>query len=154
MELILLNLKLLGELHHVADLSITARLAAQAAGVRSRSTRSSAATPSAPRPASTPRRSSRPRKGHAWLADRIYSGVPAGMFGREQEIEIGFMSGASNVNYWLKKRGFEADPGLARFLLEEAKRSSEVLTEAEVWASVRRWEATHGRSIPDLRFAG
>ena len=46
-------------------------------------------------------------KGDAWLADRIYSGVPAGMFGRKQEICIGFMSGASNVNYWLKERGIE-----------------------------------------------
>ena len=38
------------------------------------------------------------KKGDAWLADRIYSGVPAGEFGREQEIEIGHMSGESNVD--------------------------------------------------------
>jgi isopropylmalate/homocitrate/citramalate synthase len=44
-------------------------------------------------------------KGDAWLADRIYSGVPAGMFGRKQEICIGYMSGASNVSYWLRTRG-------------------------------------------------
>src|SRR4249920_3975742 len=50
------------------------------------------------------------KKGHAWLADRIYSGVPAGMFGKEQEIEIGFMSGESNVVYWLQKRKIEATP--------------------------------------------
>jgi 2-isopropylmalate synthase len=47
------------------------------------------------------------RKGDAWLADRIYSGVPAAMFGKEQEIEIGHYSGESNVIYWLKKRGYE-----------------------------------------------
>src|SRR5439155_15467359 len=35
-------------------------------------------------------------KGDEWLADRVYSGVPAGMFGREQEICIGYMSGAWN----------------------------------------------------------
>src|SRR6185369_5276409 len=44
------------------------------------------------------------KRGHAFLADRIYSGVPAAQFGREQEIEIGFMSGESNVVYWLQKR--------------------------------------------------
>src|SRR5512143_497294 len=49
------------------------------------------------------------QKGDAWLADRIYSGVPAGMFGRKQEILIGFMSGASNVNYYLRARGIEPD---------------------------------------------
>ena len=46
-------------------------------------------------------------KGDAWLADRIYSGVPAGMFGRKQEICVGYMSGASNVNYWLRQRRIE-----------------------------------------------
>src|SRR6185436_8250881 len=41
------------------------------------------------------------RKGDAWLADRVYSGVPAGEFGREQRIRIGPMSGRSNVIWWL-----------------------------------------------------
>jgi hypothetical protein len=49
-------------------------------------------------------------KGDAWLADRIYSGVPAGMFGRQQEICIGFMSGISNVTYWLKRRSHTTLP--------------------------------------------
>ncbi len=52
------------------------------------------------------------QKGDAWLADRIYSGVPAGMFGRKQEIGIGFMSGASNVHYWLRERGIEPSEDL------------------------------------------
>src|SRR5580658_6997042 len=51
-------------------------------------------------------------KGDTWLADRIYSGVPAGMFGRKQEICIGFMSGASNVTYWLNERGIEPNEAL------------------------------------------
>ena len=51
------------------------------------------------------------QKGDAWLADRVYSGVPAGMFGRHQEIGIGFMSGASNVGYWLRQRGIEPQRG-------------------------------------------
>ena len=53
-------------------------------------------------------------KGDAWLADRIYSGVPAGMFGRKQEICIGFMSGASNVNYWLRAARHRADDDARR----------------------------------------
>src|SRR5579859_1370390 len=47
------------------------------------------------------------QKDDVWLADRVYSGVPAGMFGRHQEICIGFMSGASNVGFWLRQRGIE-----------------------------------------------
>ncbi len=83
------------------------------------------------------------RKGNGYLADRIYSSVPAGMFGREQEIEIGCMSGLSNVRYWLQRRGIEPDAGLCDALLEAAKSSSAVLTEAEVWAFVRRWQMTN-----------
>ena len=41
------------------------------------------------------------KKGSEWLADRVYSGVPAGMFGLEQIIEVGPMCGLSNVIYWL-----------------------------------------------------
>jgi 2-isopropylmalate synthase len=42
------------------------------------------------------------RRGDNWLADRVYSGVPAGEFDKEQVIEIGHMSGMSNVRYWLE----------------------------------------------------
>ena len=76
-------------------------------------------------------------KGDAWLADRIYSGVPAGMFGRTQEIGIGFMSGASNVTYWLKQRGIEPDKGVVDAVLAAAKKSHHILTEDEVMAVVR-----------------
>jgi 2-isopropylmalate synthase len=76
-------------------------------------------------------------KGDAWLADRIYSGVPAGMFGRTQEIGIGFMSGASNVTYWLKQRGIEPSKGLVDAVLAVAKKSHHILTEDEVMAVVR-----------------
>ena len=58
------------------------------------------------------------QKGDEWLADRVYSGVPAGMFGRHQEIGIGFMSGASNVNYWLRERGIEPSEGLVQSILQ------------------------------------
>jgi 2-isopropylmalate synthase len=79
-------------------------------------------------------------KGDAWLADRIYSGVPAGMFGRAQEIGIGFMSGASNVTYWLKQRGIEPTKGVVEAVLAKAKKSHHILTEDEVMAVVRGGE--------------
>ena len=72
------------------------------------------------------------KKGDAWLADRIYSGVPAGMFGREQEIEIGHYSGESNVVYWLSQRGFDPEPELVKGLLGAAKRGNRVLTNEEI----------------------
>jgi len=76
-------------------------------------------------------------KGDAWLADRIYSGVPAGMFGRRQEIEIGPMAGLSNVRFWLREHGYdESDEALARRILEHAKRQDHTLTEGEVVALI------------------
>ncbi len=77
-------------------------------------------------------------KGDAWLADRIYSGVPAGMFGRKQEICIGFMSGASNVNYWLTERGIQPNERLVAEILKAAKLEDHILTDAEVMAVVER----------------
>ena len=77
-------------------------------------------------------------KGDTWLADRIYSGVPAGMFGRAQEICIGFMSGASNVNYWLARRNIPADETLVAEILKAAKSLDRIMTEEEVLAVVKR----------------
>lgn len=77
-------------------------------------------------------------KGDTWLADRIYSGVPAGMFGRAQEICIGFMSGASNVNYWLAQRSIPADETLVAEILKAAKALDHIMTEEEVLAVVKR----------------
>ena len=78
------------------------------------------------------------QKGDAWLADRVYSGVPAGMFGRHQEIGIGFMSGASNVNYWLRQRKIEPSEDLVAAILEAAKATSHILRDEEVLAVVKR----------------
>jgi 2-isopropylmalate synthase len=72
------------------------------------------------------------RKGDAWLADRVYSGVPAGLVGRRQEIEIGHMSGRSNVVYWLESRGIQAEDALVDRIFDHAKRSDHTLTEAEI----------------------
>ena len=81
------------------------------------------------------------KKGHAWLADRIYSGVPAGRFGREQEIEIGHYSGESNVVYWLRKRGIEPAPDLVSAVFAAAKRGNRVLTDDEIHQIVKEHRA-------------
>ncbi len=77
------------------------------------------------------------RKGDKWLADRIYSGVPAGEFGKEQQIEIGPMSGLSNVKHWLARHEVPADEPLAKEILARAKSYSRTLTESEVAQIVR-----------------
>jgi 2-isopropylmalate synthase len=77
-------------------------------------------------------------KGDTWLADRIYSGVPAGMFGRKQEICIGFMSGASNVNYWLSERGIPSDEVLVREILSAAKGQATIMTDEQVMSVIKR----------------
>jgi 2-isopropylmalate synthase len=87
-------------------------------------------------------------KGDAWLADRIYSGVPAGLFGRRQEIEISPMSGISNVRYWLRAHGFDAeDEGLSEYVFAAAKKSDHTLSKAEVEALCAEYHArTHSAS--------
>src|SRR6267154_1770571 len=49
------------------------------------------------------------KKGHNWLADRVYSSVPAEEFGFEQRIEISPVSGLSNVKYWLERHGYDPE---------------------------------------------
>ncbi len=73
-------------------------------------------------------------KGDEWLADRIYSGVPAELVGCRQIIEIGPMSGESNVSYWLQERGYPKAPELVRAIFDHAKSSESVLSEDEVLA--------------------
>ncbi len=72
------------------------------------------------------------KKGDKWLADRIYSGVPATEFGREQVVRVGPMSGRSNVIYWLEKRGIPATDALVDRIFQAAKASNRMLEDAEV----------------------
>lgn len=72
------------------------------------------------------------RKGDQRLADIVYSGVPAGEFGLEQVIEIGPMSGKSNVIYWLEKRGIEPSETLVNRIYDRAKAAHGVLEEREI----------------------
>lgn len=78
------------------------------------------------------------KRGHDLLANLVYSGVPAHFVGRRQEIEIGPMSGGSNVVHYLGTRGLPTSPEIISAVLEQAKRSDHVLTESEVTAIVDR----------------
>jgi 2-isopropylmalate synthase len=74
------------------------------------------------------------RKGGSRLADVVYSGVPAYLFGLEQVIEVGPFSGKSNVLYWLEKHGLPANDDLVNRIFLGAKNASRVLTDAEIYA--------------------
>jgi 2-isopropylmalate synthase len=66
------------------------------------------------------------------LADAVYSAVPASMVGREQTIEVGPMSGRSNVVFWLEKRGLTVTDAQVDRIYGKAKASATVLTEDEI----------------------
>lgn len=76
------------------------------------------------------------KKGDDWLANRIYSGVPADYFGRRQVIELGPMSGQSNCLHWLQERQIEAKPHLVEALFTACKQADKVLSEDEARAIV------------------
>lgn len=77
------------------------------------------------------------QKGDSWLADRIYSAIPASMVGRKQLIEIGPMSGLSNVKYWLREHGYDPnDEELAGRIFKAAKQTDHTLTEGELEALI------------------
>jgi 2-isopropylmalate synthase len=72
------------------------------------------------------------RKGDAWLADRVYSSVPAGMLGLRQEINVGPMCGESNVIYWLLEHGYEPERPLVEHVFKLAKQRDSVFEDAEL----------------------
>ncbi len=142
MDLLIVNLKLLGaHRHDIAKLPEYCRLVADAVGV--------------PIPVNYPVLGAdafrtgtgvhaaaiikAKKKGHAWLADRVYSSVPAEEFGLEQKIEISPVSGLSNVKYWLETHGYDAEDEVAcRVLFEAAKRTDRVLSDEECHRLVRQ----------------
>jgi 2-isopropylmalate synthase len=140
MDLLLINLKLLGaHRHDLSRLPEYSRLASRAVGVP--------IPPSYPVLGEDAFRTGTGvhaaaivkarRKGHAWLADRIYSGVPAGDFGLAQRIEISHVSGLSNVRCWLEEHGYDADDqALCQHLFEAAKRTNRTLRDDEVSALI------------------
>lgn len=80
-------------------------------------------------------------KGDDWLGDRVYSGVPATWVGRRQEIEVGAMSGHSNVVHYLRVHGLPHDPAVVQAVFERAKQSARVLTADEIVAAIREASA-------------
>jgi len=77
------------------------------------------------------------RKGDRELADRVYSGVPASMVGREQRIEVGPMSGESNVVFWLEQHNIEPTRTRIDRIMTAAKASDRLLAEEELSALAR-----------------
>ena len=75
-------------------------------------------------------------RGDVDLADAVYSGVPAALVGRRQEIEIGPMAGHSNVIYWLEMNGYDPNGERVERILRAAKNSTRILTEAEIRAAL------------------
>jgi len=76
------------------------------------------------------------KQDHA-LVDAVYSGVPACMVGREQEIDVGPMSGRSNVIFWLEKRSLTATEEEIDRVFAKAKASAAVLSEQEILNELR-----------------
>jgi 2-isopropylmalate synthase len=72
------------------------------------------------------------KKGNHWLANRVYSGVPADEIGLEQVITIGPMSGKSNVVFWLEKHGYTPSTELVDKIFAHAKASNRVLETSEI----------------------
>ena len=77
------------------------------------------------------------KKGDAWLADRVYSSVPAGWLGLKQEINVGPMCGESNVTYWLTEHRHDPDPKLVQHIFALAKQRETVFEDAELEEIVR-----------------
>lgn len=77
------------------------------------------------------------RKGDHWLANRVYSGVPADLFGLEQVIAVGPMSGKSNVTWFLEKHGVTPTDEAVERVLALAKESPRLLEDEEILAAAR-----------------
>jgi 2-isopropylmalate synthase len=155
MDLLIVNLYLLGaHRHDVSRLGEYCRVAAEAIGI--------------PLPANYPVMGADAfrtatgvhaaaiikarKKGEDWLADRVYSSVPAGVFGRRQTIDISPVSGLSNVKCWLDEHGYDSsDPAVCEHLFAAAKAADRTLTESEchqLVAAAKRPAAGAGSGRP------
>lgn len=88
------------------------------------------------------------KKGDDWLANRIYSGVPAEYFGRRQQIELGPMSGQSNCIFWLQERGIDITPILVDALFSACKGADRMLTEEDAMAAIGLDRIVVGQAAP------
>jgi 2-isopropylmalate synthase len=78
------------------------------------------------------------KKNDIELANTVYSGVPSHVFGLEQVIDVGPMSGKSNVLFWLDRRGIPASDDVVESIYRRAKASDHTLSEAEILECVER----------------
>jgi 2-isopropylmalate synthase len=76
------------------------------------------------------------RKNDQELVDAVYSGVPASLVRREQQIDVGPMSGKSNVVFWLERHGYTATEELVDRVFARAKKSNAVLTAVEITKTI------------------
>ena len=81
------------------------------------------------------------KKGDHWLADRVYSGVPAGEFGLEQVIRIGHMAGRSNIIWWLQQRSYDVTDELVSHLFEVAKSQRRLMEDQEVIDAIKDFQS-------------
>jgi 2-isopropylmalate synthase len=72
------------------------------------------------------------KKNDIELANTVYSGVPSHVFGMEQVIDVGPMSGKSNVLFWLERRGLDCSDEIVEKIYKRAKASDHTLSEAEI----------------------
>ncbi len=77
------------------------------------------------------------RKNDTWLANRVYSGVPADLVGLKQSIKVGPMSGKSNVSWVLEKHGMNATEECIQRVLDLAKTTPRLLSDEEVLSAAR-----------------
>jgi 2-isopropylmalate synthase len=76
------------------------------------------------------------RKNDVVLANTVYSGVPSHVFGMDQIIDVGPMSGKSNVIFWLERHGISATDDAVDRIYQRAKQSDHTLSEAEIFECV------------------
>src|SRR6202451_3097159 len=72
------------------------------------------------------------KKNDIELANTVYSGVPSHLFGLEQVIDVGPMSGKSNVLFWLERHAIPANDDVVDRIYARAKSSDHTLTETEI----------------------
>ena len=82
------------------------------------------------------------KKGDHWLADRVYSGVPAGEFGLQQVIRIGHMAGRSNIIWWLQERNYEVTDDLVAHLFAVAKSQRRLMEDSEVVEAIEAFQSS------------
>jgi 2-isopropylmalate synthase len=87
--------------------------------------------------------------GDSWLADRVFSAVPAALVGAQQLLDVGPGSGEANVIAWLSEHGLSSDPETVAAVLSAAKRGTAVLSDADILAliPVQRPQAAEGAQL-------